>query len=83
MTVYEIVAFVDRGWWVIDATDVGVRGRAKTIADIAPTARALVADALDVAPASFDIEILIIARGSARPVRLRERSDRSRGVLAR
>jgi hypothetical protein len=72
--VYEIVTYLERGWWIIDATDVGARDRAATLANVGPTARTLVARSVGVPEASFDIDLHVIRNHDGGIARARWRS---------
>ncbi|GAA1230477.1 hypothetical protein JOF42_000404 [Microbacterium phyllosphaerae] len=60
MHLYEVDAFTERGWWIVDVPDVKARTRASTLSDVDRVGRALLASTMNVDPHSFRLDIRIL-----------------------
>lgn len=63
---YDVTTWVERGWWIIDIPAIRRRSRSATLAEVSPTARAILADALELSPDSVDVNVhaFLAARGT-------------------
>lgn len=56
---YQLNVAREGRWWIIDAPEVDYRTQARTLADVEEMGRDLIAGALEIDPASFDVSVKI------------------------
>lgn len=71
MYLYELHAHLERGWWVIEAPDVGSRTQAPTLATLDVAARHLIATRLGIDPELFRVDIRVHRHAPQGPVSVR------------
>ena len=56
---YQLNVAREGRWWMVDAPEVGYRTQARSLAEVDEMGRDLISGALDVDPASFDVDICV------------------------
>lgn len=75
MRTYEVETHLERGWWIINISDVRQRTQAPTLTAVVPTARFLIAKTLDISPTSFMIDVHVSRLSGADVVHARLRAN--------
>lgn len=68
---YEVTAFVERGWWLVHAVDVGAQVRVSTLAEVESAARELYARRLGMKLADVAVTIQVYRSSPAAVIRAR------------
>lgn len=80
--VYEVTAFVELGWWVVHAVDIGRQVRVSTLAEVEDASRRLYAKHLDRRAEDIDVLVHVYRSTPAAIVRAQWRSIVRRAVRA-
>jgi hypothetical protein len=59
---YEVFVFVERGWWVVDVSDIGARARVATLSEVDAAARAMIRHRLGLTAQDFSVDIRVMRR---------------------